>query len=118
MTVLIEAFCQSVTVAGDKQVRVSDVGMALTSDGVEARYTTRDCLKGVLRCHSDRVKRIVTEDSPALFLTVSEVGLASSTSKDISRSVDSNIPRMAAYASMISELHIIVGRVHRALHPC
>lgn len=110
----MEAFGQSVTVAGDRQVRVSDIGMALSGDGVETRYTTRDCLKGVLRCHTDRVKRIVTEDSPALFLTVSEVSLTS-TQETCQKVFDSNFQRMAAYASTISELHIIVDSPQHAL---
>ncbi|KAF9453071.1 WD40 repeat-like protein [Macrolepiota fuliginosa MF-IS2] len=66
-----------VTVAGDKQIRVSDINVALgggVPDGIETQYNMRQCSTKVLRCHSDRVKRIVTEDSPALFLTVSEDG--------------------------------------------
>ena len=42
--------------------------------GQEAVYTTRDTKLRVLRCHEAAVKRIVTEDSPDLFLIVSEVG--------------------------------------------
>lgn len=41
--------------------------------GQETVYTTRDTKLRVLRCHEAAVKRIVTEDSPDLFLTVSEV---------------------------------------------
>lgn len=57
--------------AGDRQVRVHDLGdlHAHVEDSEKNKYTrTR-----ILRCHKARVKRIVTEDSPALFLTVSEV---------------------------------------------
>ena len=42
-------------------------------NGQETVYTTRDTKLRVLRCHEAAVKRIVTEDSPDLFLTVSEV---------------------------------------------
>jgi hypothetical protein len=65
----------SATVAGDKQVRVFDVGEAATSDAGQAEtwfFEPDSCLR-VLRCHSERVKRIVTEESPDLFLSISEV---------------------------------------------
>ncbi|KIP04882.1 hypothetical protein PHLGIDRAFT_108939 [Phlebiopsis gigantea 11061_1 CR5-6] len=64
------------TVARDGQVRIADVGdlvrQAVT--GRQAIYTPRQTNCRVLRCHSDSVKRIITEDSPDLFLTVSEDG--------------------------------------------
>lgn len=41
--------------------------------GREVIYGTRQTRVRVLRCHEDSVKRIITEDSPDLFLTVSEV---------------------------------------------
>ena len=41
--------------------------------GKEVEYSWRQAGVQVLRCHSGAVKRITTEDSPALFLTVSEV---------------------------------------------
>ncbi|KAF5363243.1 hypothetical protein D9756_000420 [Leucocoprinus leucothites] len=66
-----------ITVAADKQIRVSDINMATNNgaqDSLETHYTTKQSVKKVLRCHDDRVKRVVTEDSPALFLTVSEDG--------------------------------------------
>ncbi|KXN89623.1 WD repeat protein iqw1 [Leucoagaricus sp. SymC.cos] len=66
-----------ITVAADKQIRVSDITMALNNgvqDSLETQYTIKQSVKKILRCHSNRVKRIVTEDSPALFLTVSEDG--------------------------------------------
>ncbi|KZT05508.1 WD40 repeat-like protein [Laetiporus sulphureus 93-53] len=63
------------SVAGDSQVRVFDVSTALSSrhDG-EMELTTRAAQARVLQCHSARVKRIVTEESPDLFLTVAEDG--------------------------------------------
>lgn len=65
-----------VTVAGDKQVRISDVGAAFLSSQHrgETEYSSRQANVRVLHCHSARVKRIVTEESPDLFLTVSEDG--------------------------------------------
>jgi hypothetical protein len=71
-------FIYRITVAADRQIRVSDITLPLSSsaqDTVETLYTMKQSVKKVLRCHSDRVKRIVTEDSPALFLTVAEVCL-------------------------------------------
>ncbi|KAF5388192.1 hypothetical protein D9615_000443 [Tricholomella constricta] len=65
------------TVAGDKQVRVFDVGEAAfsgTPNSRETSYSSRQSCTHVLRCHEDRVKRIVTEHSPDLFLTVGEDG--------------------------------------------
>jgi hypothetical protein len=41
----------------------------------EFNYRTSDVR--VLKCHTGRVKRIVTEDSPDSFLTVSEVSSSS-----------------------------------------
>lgn len=66
------------TVARDGQVRISDVGDAMHQSvaGREVVYTPRQTNVRVLRCHNDAVKRIVTEDSPDLFLTVSEVRCA------------------------------------------
>jgi hypothetical protein len=63
----------SVTVAGDHQVRVFDAEDAVSQSSNETEYVTREACTRVLRCHTDRCKRIVTEDSPDLFLTVSEV---------------------------------------------
>ncbi|KAG1783294.1 WD40 repeat-like protein [Suillus placidus] len=65
-----------VTVSGDRQVRVFDVGEAVgqSPTGSEMEYTTRESCIRVLRCHTGRTKRIITEDSPDLFLTVAEDG--------------------------------------------
>ncbi|KAG6860377.1 hypothetical protein C0995_011984 [Termitomyces sp. Mi166 len=65
------------TVAGDRQVRVFDIGeaaLAASANGKETSYSPRQSLIHKLRCHDDRVKRIVTEHSPDLFLTVGEDG--------------------------------------------
>ncbi|KAF9055315.1 WD40 repeat-like protein [Hymenopellis radicata] len=58
------------TVAGDRQVRVFDVGYV--HGGSETEYS--NARTHLLTCHEDRVKRIVTEQSPDVFLTVSEDG--------------------------------------------
>lgn len=65
------------TVSGDNLVRVFDIGEAAgrSSTGTETIYTTRQACIRVLRCHLGRTKRIITEDSPDLFLTVAEVRL-------------------------------------------
>ncbi|KAL1946798.1 hypothetical protein VTO73DRAFT_14902 [Trametes versicolor] len=65
-----------VTVAGDSLVRVFDHEKAAgysVIDG-ETQYHAREAGIRVFRCHDGRVKRIVTEDSPDLFLTVAEDG--------------------------------------------
>ncbi|KAJ6613413.1 WD40-repeat-containing domain protein [Mycena sp. CBHHK59/15] len=62
---------QIATVAGDGQVRVHDVREALSGS---AQSNSRQLCVHRLRCHGDRVKRLVTEDSPHLFLTVGEDG--------------------------------------------
>ncbi|EGO01923.1 hypothetical protein SERLA73DRAFT_177558 [Serpula lacrymans var. lacrymans S7.3] len=63
------------SVAADKQVRVFDIGESLgTSSTGKTNYSTRESCIRVLRCHSKRTKRIVTEESPDLFLTVAEDG--------------------------------------------
>jgi nuclear receptor interaction protein len=81
-----------VTCAGDGQVRVFDLEYSGQSSSSIAQTTparqnlSRDLSKGVrylssattnarvYRSHADRVKRIVTESSPYLFLTCSEDG--------------------------------------------
>jgi len=65
-------------VAGDDRVGVFDVRDGtdrVSSNGNDTEehvYARTRCIR-LLECHSDRVKRIVTEESPDLFLTVSEV---------------------------------------------
>lgn len=53
-----------------------DVGESVgrSPSGNEMSYTTKQACIRVLRCHSRRTKRIITEDSPDFFLTVAEVG--------------------------------------------
>ncbi|KZP33014.1 WD40 repeat-like protein [Athelia psychrophila] len=63
------------TVAGDKQVRIFDIGsMNASQSGSETLHTTQDACIRVIRCHSERTKRIIPEESSDLFLTVSEDG--------------------------------------------
>ncbi|KAI6035413.1 WD40 repeat-like protein [Pisolithus orientalis] len=68
--------CRIATVSGDKEVRVFDVGGAVghSPTGSEMTYATHEACIRILRCHTGRTKRIVTEDSPDLFLTVAEDG--------------------------------------------
>ncbi|VDB85382.1 unnamed protein product [Peniophora sp. CBMAI 1063] len=62
------------TVAGDSQVRVFDV-TAAASGPEDGSYDARDTPgTRVLRCHTARTKRIVTEESEDVFLTVAEDG--------------------------------------------
>lgn len=63
------------TVARDSHVRICDAreGLSETVRGRDAVYSPRQLGVTVLKCHTRATKRIVTEDSPDLFLTVSEV---------------------------------------------
>ncbi|KAF8339108.1 WD40-repeat-containing domain protein [Cantharellus anzutake] len=54
------------TCAGDRQVRLFDVRR-----GSGHHHTSEACIK-VLRCHRGRVKRVVPQEGPDYFLTVSE----------------------------------------------
>ncbi|KIK68111.1 hypothetical protein GYMLUDRAFT_256897 [Collybiopsis luxurians FD-317 M1] len=66
-----------VTVAGDREVRVFDVGRdhGATSVGqTRQEYCTQHAKTHTFKCHEDRVKRIASEESPDRFLTVSEDG--------------------------------------------
>lgn len=66
------------TVAGDSQVRITDIGesaVTVSGNGGETEYSLREARVCTLRCHSARTKRIVTEGSPDIFLTVAEVCL-------------------------------------------
>lgn len=65
----------SATAAGDRQVRVFDVGESIghSPSGNEMKYSTAQACIRILRCHSRRTKRVITEDSPDFFLTVAEV---------------------------------------------
>lgn len=64
------------TVSGDSQVRVFDHEKAAGFPGSNGKteYSTRQATIRILKCHGGRTKRIVTEDSPDLFLTVAEDG--------------------------------------------
>ncbi|RDB26466.1 hypothetical protein Hypma_006018 [Hypsizygus marmoreus] len=64
------------TVAGDNQVRIFDIGeyALASSNGRETLYSTRQSCIGVLQCHRDHVKWIVTDYSPDLLLSVGEDG--------------------------------------------
>ncbi|KAF8195853.1 WD40-repeat-containing domain protein [Mycena galopus ATCC 62051] len=62
------------TVAGDGQVRVHEVGEIVHSGPPASPLSSRHTCTHRLQCHDDRVKRIATEDSPHLFLTVAEDG--------------------------------------------
>ena len=62
------------SVAGDKQVRIVDAEIASSASALETTYDIRPDTTRVLRCHRGRVKRLVTEESPDIFLTVAEVG--------------------------------------------
>ena len=68
------------TVARDSQVRICDAreGLSETVRGRDTVYSTRETNVKVVKCHDRAVKRIVTEDSPDVFLTVSEVCLSAS----------------------------------------
>ena len=88
-----------VTCAGDAEVRVFDIEHSGRSAGSSIPTTTgrgqrfQNIYKGVrylsdgntnariYRSHADRVKRIVTESSPNLFLTCSEDGEVSKSSQ-------------------------------------
>ncbi|KAI9735661.1 MAG: hypothetical protein M1834_001677 [Cirrosporium novae-zelandiae] len=67
-----------VTCAGDSEVRVFDIehsSSSVTNTYNGTRYLSEgDTNARVYRSHSDRVKRIVTESSPYVFLTCSEDG--------------------------------------------
>ncbi|KAA1466403.1 WD40 repeat-like protein [Dentipellis sp. KUC8613] len=66
------------TVAADKQVRVFDVESALslerTGHGTDEALEISTTPIRILRCHTSRTKRLVTEESSDLFLTVAEDG--------------------------------------------
>ncbi|KIY49236.1 WD40 repeat-like protein [Fistulina hepatica ATCC 64428] len=64
-----------VTVARDSQIRVHDIGDPYVMPyGEETVYSTQEAGTRVFKCHHQAVKRIVAEDSPDLFISVSEDG--------------------------------------------
>ena len=73
LTLLISDCALRVTVAGDGEVQVHELGeIAFSGSAATAQNSRHTCIHRFL-CHEDRVKRAVTEDSPHLFLTVAEV---------------------------------------------
>jgi len=76
-------------------------------------YNTRQSCVRVLRCHSGRTKRIITEDSPDLFLTVAEV---SKSSTSFSNLLTEWRHRMAKCVNTTCVHHTHAHRA-RALHP-
>lgn len=102
----------SATVSGDRQVRVFDVGEAVgqSPTGSEMSYDTRQSCVRILCCHSGRTKRIITEDSPDLFLTVAEV-FRSSTSFPNILSEYPGWPSASTRSAYITLMHI--GHVPR-----
>lgn len=91
------------TVARDKQVRVSDIGEPFqpTDGRLETQYSTAQANERVLRCHDRAVKRITTEHSPDLFLTVAEVSLCSVHRSDRFTQRLSLVIRTVLFANMI-----------------
>lgn len=78
---LINGRLYRVTAARDGLVKVFDVGAEITTFDSASPYSgespTRSGRKQMtIQCHSKSVKRITTEQSPDVFLTVSEVSVA------------------------------------------
>lgn len=69
-------FATRATAAGDSQIRIFDATAALetVSDATPTNFSYRQIGVQVIRCHDDAAKRIATENSPDIFLSVSEVG--------------------------------------------
>jgi hypothetical protein len=70
----IKTLVNSATAAGDNQVRVFDIKGSLPGSAVEqeVQVSTHSCIN-ISDCHTDRAKKVVTEDTPDLFLSVGEV---------------------------------------------
>lgn len=82
------------TAAGDNQVRVFDATLALAvKDGLETEFSARELSGRVIRCHTQRVKKLVTEDSPDVFLSLSEVRLV--THEESSQVLMMSLPLLA-----------------------
>ncbi|KAF5320863.1 hypothetical protein D9619_000906 [Psilocybe cf. subviscida] len=62
--------------AGDHQIRVFDATTAVETapDAATTKFSYRQVGVQVIRCHDDAAKRIATENSPDIFLSVSEDG--------------------------------------------
>ncbi|KIL70024.1 hypothetical protein M378DRAFT_156082 [Amanita muscaria Koide BX008] len=63
-----------VSVAADRQVRITDAETVLSASAFEKDHNLHSGSIRVLRCHRGRVKRLATEESPDVFLTVAEDG--------------------------------------------
>nr|XP_019044312.1 hypothetical protein I302_07596 [Kwoniella bestiolae CBS 10118]OCF23242.1 hypothetical protein I302_07596 [Kwoniella bestiolae CBS 10118] len=63
-----------VSCAGDRDVRVFEVERLVRDSATGELKGERGDGVTILKCHKDRTKRIATENSPYLFLTVSEDG--------------------------------------------
>ncbi|WRT70369.1 uncharacterized protein IL334_007367 [Kwoniella shivajii] len=63
-----------VSCAGDRDVRVLQVERLVRDSGTGELIGERGDGVNILKCHKDRTKRIATENSPYLFMTVSEDG--------------------------------------------
>ncbi|KDR83708.1 hypothetical protein GALMADRAFT_54302 [Galerina marginata CBS 339.88] len=66
------------TAARDMQIRIFDIPTAVSigpgRGDIQTDYSAAQCCIRVIRCHHGAVKKIVTEESPDLFLSVSEDG--------------------------------------------
>ena len=64
-------------------MRVFDAqrSIAATCQGKAPEFSERETCVRVLKCHGGRTKRIVTEESPDVFLTVAEVSESQDTLK-------------------------------------
>ncbi|TFK23275.1 WD repeat-containing protein [Coprinopsis marcescibilis] len=61
------------TCAGDHQIRIFDATTPLeVRDGKETTFAARECTVRIIRCHTERVKKLVVEESPDVFLSLSE----------------------------------------------
>ncbi|KAH9943437.1 WD40 repeat-like protein [Epithele typhae] len=98
-----------VTVAGDRQVRVFDHekagGYPLHTGEME--YGTREAAIRIIKCHKGRVKRIITEDSPDLFLTVAEDGTVRQHDLRVSHSCRGDLACSAPLVQLSHELSSI-----------
>ena len=65
----------SATVAADGLVCVFDAERAINASvyGGETEFSSSQACIQIFRCHDERTKRIVTEESADLFLSVAEV---------------------------------------------
>ncbi|KAK2466242.1 hypothetical protein APHAL10511_001884 [Amanita phalloides] len=62
------------SVSGDREVRIVNAETFSSASALEASCGIHSNTARVLQCHRGRVKRLVTEDNPDIFLTVAEDG--------------------------------------------